>query len=206
MPGSPPCRTCRGSTSSGLPLLGDIADADHGVVLPPRSEGVPVQLGFDIGETDVEVLPRDREDLPVRRERVEADAERRVACLRDVAEQVLPALEPEDVRDEQPQPPSAQVHVPCLPHVAREDIRCGWGSLGWCGSRRRRIVDPCGSGHLIVARAAVSGRSSTSCTARPDDPELRELLGPGQGDDPAWELRRRPSRDGCAGSAATGYD
>ena len=68
------------------------------------------RLVLDVGEADIEVLSRDRQDLPVRGERVEPDAERRVAGLRDVAEQVLPSLEPEDVRDEQSQPPTAQVH------------------------------------------------------------------------------------------------
>ena len=76
-----------------LAVLGHVGDADHGVVLPARSEGVPVQLGFDVGEADVELLPWDRQDLPVRGERVEPDAERRVTGFRDVAEEVLPALQ-----------------------------------------------------------------------------------------------------------------
>ena len=101
-----------------LAVLRHVADADHGVVLPPRSERVPVQLGLDVGESDVELLAWDRQDLPIGGERVQPDAERRVSRFRDVAEEVLPALEPEDVRDEQPQPPTAQVHVACLPRVA----------------------------------------------------------------------------------------
>ena len=94
----------------GVPVLRDVGDADDGVVLPPRPQGVPVQLRLDVGQADVELLARDRQDLLVRRERVHADAERRVTRLRDVAEEVLPALETQDVRDEQPQPPAAQVH------------------------------------------------------------------------------------------------
>ena len=92
------------------PLLLDVGDADDRVLLPTRPQGVAVDERLDVGQAHVELLTGDVEDLLVGGEGVDADAERGVTGVGDVAEQVLPAFDTEHVREQESEPFALDVH------------------------------------------------------------------------------------------------
>src|SRR5207249_12288663 len=78
------------------------------VRLPSGPHRIDVQVDLDVGEPDVELQARDGEDLPVERERIDADAERGPAG--PVPQEVFASFQPQDVRVHQPELPGLRFH------------------------------------------------------------------------------------------------
>jgi len=91
-----------------------VRDPHQGVRLPSLPERLAIEHRLDVVQTDVELGARDREDLLVVREWIDADTERRHPRRRPISEEVLPPLETVDVWVEESQALPVRVHRPLL--------------------------------------------------------------------------------------------
>src|SRR5581483_9337855 len=145
-----------------------VPEPDDRPVLPAGTERFTIQVHLEVGQADVELGVRHREDLLVEGERIDADAERRGAG--PVAEQVLAPLQAVDVGVQETEPRALGFHLRSF-GAERSSTEDSPGAGSWerparwragaAGENRSVFVDCCARDAQTTGSTRPSGSESS---------------------------------------------